>query len=247
MLGGVGVMLISAAALAVVSCKGSAERSTPARAPSVPASKVPAPAALTAPAPLPAELAAPRVAFVAAQAWHSRMGKPVAIDPPALANETWRVFVNQNQPIQLATPRWLPLPAQDNVEPAMPPGSRFRCLVTPLQIATDANDFGTKLKAWVLTRTLRCSVDGWHSWTEYPHTVRVAPDGTRTVVAAAEALLRQRDNEAPPRSAGAVPPGDASGAQSVRETYVLVRADKEHREATTGPPRILPGVPVDED
>jgi hypothetical protein len=234
---GLRAALVSVAALAAFSC-GSHERSS-APSPGARANPDPSRGALVAAGPVVAaaatELAAPRVAFVAAQPWHSRMGKPIAIDPPDLANETWRVFVNQNQPIQLATPRWQPLPAQDNVEPTMPAGSRFRCLVTPLEIATDANDFGTKLKAWVLTRTLRCSVDGWHSWTEYPHKVRVAPDGTRTVVAAAEALLRQRDGA----------PG--ASAQPVRETYVLVRDDKEHREATTGPARILPGVAVDED
>jgi hypothetical protein len=230
-------LLLTTAVLAALSCGGRAERSVPAQK-SAAAREPAASAALIATAPAVATpLAAPREPFVAPEAWHSRMGKPQTIEPPALANETWRVFVNQSKPIQFKTPRWIPLPAQDNVEPEMPEGSTFRCLVTPLQIATDANDFGTKLKAWVLTRTLRCSADGWHSWTEYPHTVRVAPDGTRTVVTAAEALLRQRD-------AGGSAAGSAAGA---RETVVLVRADKERREATTGPPRILPGVPVDED
>jgi hypothetical protein len=75
-----------------------------------------------------------------------------------------------------------------------------------------------------------CSNDGWHSWSEYAHGVRVLPDGTREMLPVPEALLREREADS-----------------SVRQTYVLLRSDKEQREATTGPPKILANVKVDED
>jgi hypothetical protein len=172
----------------------------------------------------------PSVPFKAPQPWQSRKKGTAPIPPPDLGPETWRAFVNQNQPIQIKTPIWQLLPPQESVELAMPAASKFECVVTPVSFAVDQNDFGTKLKAWVLTRTMLCSDDGWHSWTEYGHGVRVLPDGTREMLPVPAALLRERDADS-----------------SVRQTYVLLRSDKEQREATTGPPRILPNVKVDED
>ena len=111
----------------------------------------------------------------------------------------------------------------------MQPGIRFRCLVSAVDVASEANDFGTKLKAWVLTRYLRCSGDGWRSWVDYPHKVRIGADGKRETVLLAEALLRERDGG------------------NVRETLLMMRDDAEQRAASTGPPRVLPGVAVDVD
>jgi len=178
----------------------------------------------------------PHTAFVAPQPWQSQNKQPVTtVAPPDLAAETWRALVTQNHPLQAPTPHWQALPAAENVELAMQPGVRFRCLVTAVEVAPEADDFNRKLKAWVLTRRLRCSGDGWRSWTEYLHRVRLLQDGsgTREATAVAEALLREHD--ASPAAKGA------------RETEVLVRDDKEQRAASTGPPRILPGVKVDED
>jgi hypothetical protein len=170
----------------------------------------------------------PEVAFVAAQPWQSTREGSAPLEPPPL--ETWRALVSQHRPQQTKTPRWQPLAPTDTVELAMPPGSRFRCVVTPLQVTAEANDFGTKLKAWVLARSLLCSGDDFRSWTEHGHGVRLPADGERAITSEATALLRERD-------AGSDP----------RHTFVLVRADEESRAAATGPPRVLPGVAVDED
>ena len=102
--------------------------------------------------------------------------------------------------------------------------------MTPLQITAEHNDFNTKLLGWSLQRDLLCSADQWRSWTVHPHKLRVLPDGTRKTTVAGEVLFSERDPD-----------------QQVRETYVLVRDEPEQRQATTGPPRILPGVPVDDD
>ena len=165
---------------------------------------------------------APTHEFVAPQSWQStREGAP-PVAPPDPALETWRAMVSQNQPLQKPTPRWQPLPARQTVELGMPPGSSFRCIVTPLQIAAEANDFGTKLKAWLLTRHLRCTSDGWQRWTEYGYRIRVLPDGSREEPAELGALLREL----------------SADQKTVLHSYVLLRSDKEKREATTGPPKI---------
>jgi hypothetical protein len=160
----------------------------------------------------------------------SRKDPKTTVAPPDPAQETWRVFADQRKPMQRPTPIWHPLPASETVAVQLQPESGFRCIVTPLEVSSESNEFGSKLKVWILTRKLLCSGDDWRSWTEHPHSVRVAPDGTRTTTLAAEALLREQNGPEP------------------RETMVLVRDDQEQRAATTGPPKIVPGnLGVDED
>ena len=186
--------------------------------------------ALSAAAPQPqAALKPPQLPFQAPAPWVSRKGGD-PVQPPDVDAQVWRAFVTQNQPLQIKTPKWQSLAPRETVEVAMPEISKFRCVVTPLAIVADTNDFNTKLKAWVLTRRLLCSDDGWHSWTEYSHTTRILPDGTTEMQSVPQALLREREAD-----------------ESIRETFVLLRSDKEQLEAYTGPPRILPGVKVDED
>jgi hypothetical protein len=222
-------VLARVCAVLAVCCSCGGEPTGP--APAAPAeSALRAPVAAEAPEPV---LAAPRTTFVAPQPWQSQGEEKVTVAPPDLAQETWRALVTQFRPLQAPTPLWQPLPATDNVELAMQPGVRFRCLVTAVEVAPDADDFNRKLSAWVLTRSLRCSGDGWHSWTESRHSVRLLQDGTRETSAAAGALLREHD--------------DSPAAAGARQTTVVVRDDKEQRAATTGPPRILPGVKVHDD
>lgn len=172
--------------------------------------------------------APPNVPFVAPAPWRSSKGEVIA--PPDPAKEQWRVFVNQQRPMQRKTPVWRPIPAAESAVVQMPEPSSYRCIVTPLQITAEHNDFNTKLLGWTLQRDLLCSADQWRSWTVHPHKVRIRPDGARETTVAGEVLFSERDPD-----------------QQVRETFVLVRDVPERLEATTGPPRILPGVPVDED
>jgi hypothetical protein len=118
---------------------------------------------------------------------------------------------------------WQPLPARENVEVTMPPGSPFRCIVTSLDVESEADDFKHKLERWTMRRDLLCSSDGWRSWIEHRYSEGVQPDGKREVSAPAPILLRHR-----------------SGTD-ILESYVVVRSDKERRQATTGPPRIVEG------
>jgi len=174
------------------------------------------------PAPTPAHAAPPGVEFVAPNEWKSwREGvQPVA--PPDLTRETWRVFANRELPIQRETPVWQPLAADKRVELHMPAGSTYRCIVDPVEVTPQVNDWGTELEGWELVRKLLCSGDDWQTWTEYPHRLLLSIDGTRTVAYASEAALRER-----------------ATTGEIYQTTVLLRSDKEERQATTGPARIL--------
>lgn len=172
----------------------------------------------------------PSFTFVAPSAWHSRRAGAPAIDPPDLALETWSVLVNQNAPIQAKTPHWQALPAGETVELQMPEGSAFRCIAAPLQISTQANVLGTELRAWLLERHVLCSSDGWRSWGETAHGVRLPVGGERVVGNDAGLLLREQDEEG-----------------RVKQTYVLLRSEAQSHDATTGPPQVLDGVAVEEE
>jgi hypothetical protein len=174
------------------------------------------------PASVPAHAAPPSVAFVAPKTWKSwREGvQPVA--PPDLTKETWRVFANRELPIQRETPLWQPLAADERVDLQMPVGSTYRCVVDPVEVTPQVNDWGTELLGWDLVRKLLCSGDGWQTWSEYPHRLQLSIDGTRNVAYASEAALRERT---------------VSG--EVYQTTVLLRSDKEERNASTGPARII--------
>ena len=161
--------------------------------------------------------APPNVPFVAPTAWRSSKGEVVA--PPDPAQEQWRVFVNQQRPMQRKTPVWRPLAAAESAVVQMPEVSSYRCIVTPLQIAAEHNDFNTKLLGWTLQRDLLCSADQWRSWTVHPHKVRILPDGTRKTTMAGEVLFSERDPD-----------------QQVRETFVLLRDVPERLEAAQDSP-----------
>jgi hypothetical protein len=170
----------------------------------------------------------PHAAFVAPASWRPTWGDGPAVAPPDLDAETWRAFVNQYEPIQRDTPTWQLLPARETVALKMPEGSRHRCIVSPLEVSAQADDFGAKLEHWLMVRTVTCSADGFSTWSSYPHRVAVSPDGTRRVLAHSDALLQER----------------VAGGDGVREMYVVFRSDKEVRSASLGAPRILEGVEV---
>ncbi len=140
------------------------------------------------------------------------------------------MLVSQTRPIQAKTPHWQALPASATVQLEMPADSVYRCIVPPLQVTAETNTLRTQLKAWTLARSFRCSDDGWRSWTEAIHRVRKLADGSRQDDPDTGILLRERGEDG-----------------AVREAFVLLRADKERTQATTGPPRILANALAEEE
>jgi hypothetical protein len=184
----------------------------------------PAPAAEPAPQALskPEVLAPPRGEFVPPKTWTPTFGKAAPIEPPDVDQEVWRVLVTQTQPLQRKTPLWQSLPPRENVEIAMQPDSKYRCVVLPLEIKAAPDEMNTKLEAWHMTRTFLCSPDGWHTWTEHSHRDVVPVDDERDRGDDTGVLLRERDGD------------------QIKYSFVMLRTDKEKREATTGPPRVIP-------
>jgi hypothetical protein len=145
------------------------------------------------------------------------------VPPPESLLEPWRVFVKQERPRQKKNARWRSVPAKDGVELAMPPDSRFRCIVNPLELTPQPAENLRSVAAWMLIRRVRCSNDGWASWTESSFARLVLADGSsKDAVDHVEVLLREVMDDS-----------------SIRETTVLLRADQEQRKATTGPPQVL--------
>lgn len=163
----------------------------------------------------------PTETFVPVTSWASPFAPDKKVAAPSASAETWRAYVHQFSPMQKKTPQWQPLSASKNVHLAMPPDSDFACFVTPLSIRAEAE---MDLEAWVLSRELRCSADGYRTWTAYPHYVRVDPDGKRTRTrSVTRAALRERT---------------ASG-KGLRQIVIQLRDDAQPTRATTGPPKIV--------
>ena len=180
------------------------------------------------PAPEPAKEAAPLVqqqppvfTWKAPEPWKSRDGSKV-VPPPDLEAETWRIMVNQNEPMQRKNPWWQPLPASKTVELEMAPGAKFRCMVAPLVVEAEPDEDQEELLAWQLKRNFLCSSDDYRTWAETQLRVRVSTQGKRKVGPDAGILLRQRGDDG-----------------KVIETFVVMRSDKDTSGPTYGPPKVL--------
>jgi hypothetical protein len=152
------------------------------------------------------------------------------VPPPDLNAETWRVMVNQNEPMQRKNPFWQPLPARETVELQMTAGWKYRCMVAPLQVKPQPNEWGTELSAWMYTRTLMCSNDDFKSWSEAVLNVRQSAKGKRKAGPDAGLLLRERGDDG-----------------QIKQMFVMMRSDKENTLPTYGPPQIVAGRKVADD
>jgi|GEM_PF-3928824 len=203
--------------LSVAVCLSSAcgEKAAPLPAPEP--AKEAAPLVQEQPAPQP-----PTFTWKAPEPWKSHDGAKV-VPPPDLEAETWRIMVNQNEPMQHKNPWWQPLPAGRTVELEMAPGAKFRCMVAPLIVEAEPDEDQEELLAWVLKRHFLCSSDDYRTWSETQLRVRLSAKGTRKVGPDAGILLRQRADDG-----------------KIIETFVVMRSDKDKSGPTYGPPKILP-------
>lgn len=182
----------------------------------------PAPEVQAAPQPLTFEFKAP-------EPFKSRDGSKV-VPPPDLEAETWRIMVNQTEPMQRKNPWWQPLPADKTVELEMAPGAKFRCMVPPLNVEPEPDEDQAELEAWLLKRSFLCSSDEFRTWTETQLRVRISAKGNRKVGPEAGLLLRQRGDDG-----------------KTIETFVIMRSDKDKSGPTYGPPRIVPSPKAEEE
>lgn len=173
---------------------------------------------------------APKEAYEAAPPFKAWTGQGEPVSPPDANKEVWRVYAERRSPLQRKTPRWQLAKANEAIEVEMPASSRHRCVLQPLRMKPDTNDYGTELKGWQLHRTLLCSGDGWQTWSAQAGILYIDAAGERKEMMRARVFLHElQDN------------GD------VHDYVVMVRTDKERRAATHGPPQILTGVAVDDD
>lgn len=107
--------------------------------------------------------------------WKSPQG--TVFTPPEVAKETWRVMVVQTVPRQNKNPRWKKLQIDEAVDLEMPPGTRFRCLVNPVRFRPWENEIASHVIKWDLIREIRCSNDGWNTYTELVHGVSMGGKG----------------------------------------------------------------------
>jgi hypothetical protein len=113
--------------------------------------------------------------------------------PPEVANELWRVMVVQNEPRQNKNPRWKKLKVDESFDFDMPPGTRFRCLVTPVRFRPWENEISSHVIKWDLLRSIRCSNDGWNTYTEAVHGVSMGGKGENPTPTARQAELYLHD------------------------------------------------------
>ena len=86
-------------------------------------------------------------------------------EPPAAALRPWRVWINQEQPRQRKNPAWQPYAARQSATLELAADGRWRCLITPTQLFAKFDE-PRSLRSWSATRHVRCSPDGWKTYSE---------------------------------------------------------------------------------
>jgi len=89
-------------------------------------------------------------------------GKP-APAPPEGALRPWRVWVNQERPRQKKAPEWRAFGAKDGAALDLAADGRWRCVVNPVRVLGKANE-RAQIADWIVSRTVRCSSDGWKTF-----------------------------------------------------------------------------------
>jgi hypothetical protein len=109
--------------------------------------------------------------------WRAPRG--TIIGAPPAANRAWRVLMLQEQPRPKKNPHWqtIPVGASGNIE--MPAGSHFRCIYNPVTFRTWDDEHLTGPTKWDLLRTVRCSSDGWATYSQAIHVVSMNPSGSQ--------------------------------------------------------------------
>jgi hypothetical protein len=105
-------------------------------------------------------------------------GQPAAV-PPEGALRPWRVWVNQEYPRQKKAPAWRSVDAKQGSFVDLAEDGKWRCLVNPVHVVGKANERG-KIASWVVTRSVRCSADGFRTSVEGRVLAAFDADGRET-------------------------------------------------------------------
>lgn len=87
-----------------------------------------------------------------------------AFTPPAAALAGWRVLMLQVEPRPKKNPQWTDVSAGASGELEMPAGSAFRCIYNPAKFRGAGDESMKGLEAWDVIREVRCSNDGWRTY-----------------------------------------------------------------------------------
>jgi hypothetical protein len=104
-----------------------------------------------------------------------KKGQPAAM-PPESVLRPWRVWVNQEEPRQKKAPSWRVIGAKEGAYLELAPDGRWRCLLNPVHVAGKANE-RAQIASWVVSRSLRCSRDGFRTSVESRVQARFGDDG----------------------------------------------------------------------
>jgi hypothetical protein len=104
-------------------------------------------------------------------------GKPAAAPSDAVL-APFRVWVNQETPRQKKTPEWRSYPSKEGATLELEPDGRWRCVLGGARVFGKF-EIDRKVSQWTVSRTLRCSSDGWATYVEGLVRVAYDPEGKR--------------------------------------------------------------------
>jgi hypothetical protein len=85
----------------------------------------------------------------------------------------------QESPRPKKNPHWKIIPIAESGALEMPAGSHFQCIYNPVVFHPYGDERGG-MDRWELLRTVRCSNDGWVTYSQATHLVTIDPRGTVT-------------------------------------------------------------------
>jgi len=112
-----------------------------------------------------------------------RTPKGVVVNAPPSASHDWRVLIIQERPRQKKNPHWKVVPIGESGSLEMPAGSRYQCIYNPVAFRSWPNEHVSGVDRWELLRSVRCSSDGWATYSQATHVVTISGDGSSVVPA----------------------------------------------------------------
>jgi hypothetical protein len=120
-------------------------------------------------------------------------GKGKKLTPPEIVDAPWRVMVIQEQPRQKKNPQWKVVAPNQSGFLDMPDRSSFKCLYNPVVYRPWGDEYMKSVETWDVIRGVRCSNDGFRTYSEALHVKVVSGDGSKVVNAIPQTQLSLHD------------------------------------------------------